>query len=117
MGSIYSRYLANPENYSAKKEIFKPVAYSLSKSAQNMLFKEACRSLSNSLFRINMVTLGGVFLNQNKEFVLKYSSKVPLKKMVDLSDIENCLNWIIFESPNIVNGSEFLIDGGWSLAN
>ena len=64
-----------------------------------------------------MVTLGGVFLNQNKEFVLKYSTKVPLKKMVDLSDIENCLNWIIFESPNIVNGSEFLIDGGWSLAN
>ena len=117
MGSIYSRYLANPENYSAQKEIFKPVAYSLSKSAQNMLFKEACRSLSNSLFRINMVTLGGVFLNQDKEFVLKYSSKVPLKKMVDLSDIENCLNWIIFKSPNIVNGSEFLIDGGWSLAN
>ena len=117
IGSIYSRYLPNPENYSTKQRIFKPVAYSLSKSAQNILFKEAVRSLSNEQFRINMVTLGGVYLDQNKEFVLKYSSKVPLKKMVNLSDIENCLNWIIFNSPNIVNGSEFLVDGGWSLAN
>ena len=64
-----------------------------------------------------MITLGGVHLDQNNEFVTKYSSTVPLKRMVNLSDIENCLNWIIFESPNIVNGSEFLIDGGWSLAN
>ncbi len=117
MGSIYSRYLPNPENYSSNKKIFKPVAYSLSKSAQNILFKEACRSLSHSNFRINMITLGGVYLNQNKEFVTQYSSKVPLKRMVHLNDIESCLNWIIFKSPNIVNGSEFLVDGGWSLAN
>ncbi len=117
MGSIYSRHLPNPENYSSKNNIFKPVAYSLSKSAQNILFKEACRSLSHSNFRINMVTLGGVYLDQNKEFVFKYSSKVPIKRMVNLSDIENCLNWIVFKSPNVVNGSEFLVDGGWSLAN
>jgi len=117
MGSIYSRNLPNPENYSKQKDIFKPIAYSLSKSAQNILFKEACRSVSNEDFRINMITLGGVHLDQNNEFVTKYSSTVPLKRMVNLSDIENCLNWIIFESPNIVNGSEFLVDGGWSLAN
>ena len=64
-----------------------------------------------------MITLGGVYLDQNKEFVNQYSSKVPLKRMVHLNDIENCLNWIVFKSPNIVNGSEFLVDGGWSLAN
>ena len=117
IGSIFSRKLPNPENYSNEGNIFKPIAYALSKAAQNMLFKEACRTLSSEKLRINMVTLGGVYTGQNNFFVEKYTSKVPMKKMVNLKDIEDCLNWIIFKSPQIVNGCEFLVDGGWTLAN
>lgn len=117
IGSIYSRNLPDPSNYSKKGDVYKPVAYSLSKAAQNMLFKEACRTISNEKLRINMITLGGVYTNQNDSFVEKYSSKVPIKKMTTLKDIENCLNWIIFNSPNVINGCELLVDGGWSLAN
>ena len=117
IGSIYSRNLPNPKNYSNEGNIFKPVAYSLSKAAQNILFKEACRTLSCEKLRINMVTLGGVYTGQNDDFVKKYTSKVPMKKMVNLNDIKDCLHWIIFKSPQIVNGCEFLVDGGWSLAN
>ena len=117
LGSIYSRKLPNPKNYSESNKVFKPVAYSLSKSAQNILFKEACRSLTSKKFRINMITLGGVYTGQDKFFVNKYIDKVPVKKMVDLNEIEDCLKWLIFESPIIINGSDFLIDGGWSLAN
>ena len=82
IGSIFSRNLPNPENYSSEGNIFKPVAYSLSKAAQNILFKEACRTLSCEKLRINMLTLGGVYTGQNKYFVEKYTSKVPMKKMV-----------------------------------
>ena len=117
IGSIYSRHLPNPFNYSSNGNVYKPVAYSLSKAAQNMLFKEACRTISNTKFRINMITLGGVYTNQNDIFVEKYSSKIPIKKMTTLKDIENCLNWIIFKSPVVLNGCELLVDGGWSLAN
>ncbi len=117
IGSIFSRKLPSPENYSKEGNIFKPVAYSLSKAAQNILFKEACRTLSCEKLRINMITLGGVYTGQNNDFVEKYSSKVPMKKMVNLNDIVDCLSWIIFKSPQIVNGCEFLVDGGWTLAN
>tara|TARA_B100000242_G_C42938692_1_gene435288 strand:+ start:63 stop:821 length:759 start_codon:yes stop_codon:yes gene_type:complete len=117
LGSIYSRHLPDPFNYSIKGDTYKPVAYSLSKAAQNMLFKEACRTISNNKLRINMITLGGVYTNQNFKFVERYSSKVPIKKMVTLNDIENCLDWIIFKSPKAINGCELIVDGGWSLAN
>tara|TARA_B100000242_G_scaffold145660_1_gene103837 strand:- start:660 stop:1418 length:759 start_codon:yes stop_codon:yes gene_type:complete len=117
IGSIFSRNLPNPENYSDDGNIFKPVAYSLAKAAQNILFKEACRTLSCEKLRINMLTLGGVYTGQNNNFVEKYTSKVPMKKMVNLNDITDCLNWIIFKSPQVVNGCEFLVDGGWTLAN
>ena len=69
IGSIFSRNLPNPENYSNEGNIFKPVAYALSKAAQNMLFKEACRTLSCEKLRINMLTLGGVYTGQNNYFV------------------------------------------------
>ena len=117
VGSIFSRNLPNPRNYSEKGDIYKPIAYSLSKSAQNILFKEACRSLSCENLRINMLTMGGVQTGQNEAFVKKYISQVPLNKMVSLNDIADCLNWMIFKSPPMVNGCEFLLDGGWTLAN
>ncbi len=117
MGSIFSRNLPNPKNYSEEGNIYKPVAYSLSKSAQNILFKEACRSISGERLRINMLTMGGVQTDQNESFVKKYISQVPINKMVSLNDILDCLNWLIFKSPSMVNGCEFLLDGGWTLAN
>jgi len=117
IGSIFSRNLPNPKNYSEKGNIYKPVAYSLSKSAQNILFKEACRTISGEKLRINMLTMGGVHTGQNESFVKNYISQVPLNKMVSLSDILECLNWLIYKSPTMVNGCEFLLDGGWTLAN
>ena len=117
MGSIFSRNLPNPKNYSEGGNIYKPVAYSLAKSAQNILFKEACRTISGERFRINMLTMGGVETGQNPSFIKKYISQVPISKMVSLNDILDCLKWLIFESPEMVNGCEFLLDGGWSLAN
>lgn len=117
MGSIFSRNLPNPKNYSESGNIYKPVAYSLSKSAQNILFKEACRTISGERLRINMLTMGGVQTGQNENFIKNYISQVPINKMVSLNDILECLNWLIFESPTMVNGCEFLLDGGWTLAN
>ena len=63
-----------------------------------------------------MITIGGVHSGQNKFFVNKYISQVPINKMVSLNDIADCLNWMIFKSPQMVNGCEFLLDGGWTLA-
>ena len=117
IGSIFSRNLPNPKNYSDEGNIYKPVAYSLAKAAQNILFKEACRTLSGEKLRINMITMGGVHTGQDESFINKYTSKVPMNKMVDLNEISDCLNWMIFKSPKIINGCEFLIDGGWTLAN
>ena len=68
------------ENYSNDGNIFKPVAYSLSKAAQNILFKEACRTLSCEKLRINMITLGGVYTGQNNDFVAKIHFKSTNEK-------------------------------------
>jgi len=117
IGSIYSRNLPNLNNYSEDQSLYKPVAYSLSKAAQNILFKETCRTVSTKNFRINMITFGGVNTNLDDKFIEKYSSQVPLNRMVSPKDVVDCIKWLLLDSPEIVNGSEFLVDGGWSLAN
>lgn len=117
VGSIYSKKLPIHEIYSTENTLFKPLAYSLSKSAQNMLMQEAVRLFSSDKIRINMISFGGVFSNQSEKFVKKYSEKVPINRMVNLLEVIDAFSWVIEKSPQSFNGSDLLIDGGWSCAN
>ena len=117
VGSIYSKKLPIHEIYSSDNTLFKPLAYSLAKSAQNILMKEAVRIFSSEKIRINMISFGGVFSNQSDKFVRNYSKKVPINRMVSLLEVIDAFSWVIEKSPQSFNGSDLLMDGGWSCAN
>ena len=60
---------------------FKPVAYSASKSALLNLTRYLATYWAPKGVRVNTITLGGVFNNQDVEFLRGYQSKVPLGRM------------------------------------
>lgn len=65
--------------------------------------------------RVNAVSPGGVFDNQNEIFVEQYSKKVPLGRMATPSDIAPAIAFLLSDHSNYITGHNLIIDGGWSI--
>jgi NAD(P)-dependent dehydrogenase (short-subunit alcohol dehydrogenase family) len=64
---------------------------------------------------INCISPGGVFNNQSKTFVKKYSKINPSKKMANRKDLLGLINFLISDESNYIIGQNVKIDGGHSV--
>jgi NAD(P)-dependent dehydrogenase (short-subunit alcohol dehydrogenase family) len=65
--------------------------------------------------RVNTVSPGGVFDNQNEIFVNQYSKKVPLGRMATPLDIAPSIAFLLSDESKYITGQNLIIDGGWSI--
>jgi len=65
--------------------------------------------------RINCVSPGGIFDNQNVSFVRNYASKVPLKRMAMPEDISSSICFLLGEGAKYITGHNLIVDGGWTI--
>ena len=65
--------------------------------------------------RVNSVSPGGIFDNQNPIFVEKYSNKTPLKRMGFPADIAPSVVFLLSDDASYITGHNLVIDGGWSV--
>ena len=65
--------------------------------------------------RINTVSPGGVFDNQNKIFVKRYLQKTPLKRMAKPDDISNAVIFLASDLSSYITGTNLIVDGGFSI--
>jgi NAD(P)-dependent dehydrogenase (short-subunit alcohol dehydrogenase family) len=65
--------------------------------------------------RVNTVSPGGVFDNQNEIFVKQYSKKVPLRRMANPLDIAPSVAFLLSDESKYITGHNLIIDGGWSI--
>ena len=65
---------------------------------------------------VNAISPGGLYSNQPKEFVKKYSKKVVLgKRMANTEDLIGTLLFLLSDASKYINGQNIVVDGGWSL--
>lgn len=64
--------------------------------------------------RINCVSPGGVFDNQNPLFVKNYENKVPLKRMANSEDISPTVCFLLSDYSLYITGQNIMVDGGWT---
>jgi NAD(P)-dependent dehydrogenase (short-subunit alcohol dehydrogenase family) len=64
--------------------------------------------------RINCVSPGGIFDNQNPIFVQNYNNKVPMKRMGTPSDISPAIVFLLSDETTYITGQNLIIDGGWT---
>ncbi len=64
--------------------------------------------------RINCVSPGGIFDNQNPLFVSQYENKVPLRRMGKPSDIAPAVGFLLSGESSYITGQNLMVDGGWT---
>ena len=67
--------------------------------------------------RFNMISFGGIDLDQDLEFKKRYNSLTPSGSMVKLEEVYSIFEFMISGSPISMNGANIVVDGGWTCAN
>jgi len=65
--------------------------------------------------RVNCISPGGLFANQDPEFVANYVYKTPLARMANADDIAESTLFMISQNAGYITGHNLIIDGGFTL--
>ncbi len=112
--SIYGEFLPRFEIYKNTK-MSMPMYYALVKSSIIMMSRFLAKEFLQAKVRINTISPGGVFDYQNKTFLKRYSQYCSNKKLLDPSDLEGLVEFLISDASKKITGQDFVIDDGYTL--
>jgi NAD(P)-dependent dehydrogenase (short-subunit alcohol dehydrogenase family) len=92
-----------------------PVAYAAIKGALVNLTRYLAAYYGPHNIRVNSISPGGIFDNQNEIFVSNYNKKVPLRKMGEPEDIAAAAHFLLADDAAYITGHNLMVDGGWSI--
>lgn len=118
IASIYGMVSPDQDLYEYRRErgetFYKPVAYSVSKSAVYGLTRYLAAYWGHRQVRVNAVTPAGVFNDQDPEFLEAYLRKVPLGRMADETDCNGAIVFLLSDAARYITGSNLVVDGGFT---
>jgi len=91
-----------------------PAAYSAIKGGLVNLTRYISAYFGPQQVRVNTVSPGGIFDNQNITFVQNYEKKVPMRRMGTPDDIAPSVVFLLSEEAKYITGQNLIIDGGWT---
>jgi NAD(P)-dependent dehydrogenase (short-subunit alcohol dehydrogenase family) len=95
-------------------EFYKPIAYSVSKSALYNLTRYLATYWAKSGVRVNTLTLAGVWNDQPQEFLDAYERRMPVGRMADVQEVVGPVVFLASDASSYVTGANLVADGGWS---
>jgi NAD(P)-dependent dehydrogenase (short-subunit alcohol dehydrogenase family) len=113
MGSIYGMVSGDMGIYN-EGDRRTPEIYGASKAAVINLTKYFSAYMAPDNVRVNCISPGGIFNHQDKDFVTKYSNKVPMNRMGFEDELSSTLEYLLSSESSYVTGQNIAVDGGFT---
>ena len=114
LSSIYGVVAPKFHIYS-EVDMTMPIEYAAVKSAIQHLSKYAVSYVSNSNFRVNCVSIGGIYDGQPDAFLESYKHETLGKGMLDTNDVVGTILFLLADHSQYVNGQNIIVDDGFTL--
>lgn len=113
IASIYGIFAPDWNLYEGT-DMNNPAAYGSSKAGLIQLTRWLSTQLAPQV-RVNSISPGGIFRNQEKEFVKRYEAKTPLGRMATEDDLKGAISFLATDLSKYVTGQNLSVDGGWGV--
>jgi len=93
----------------------KPITYSVIKSGLVGMTKYLATYWSANGVRVNALSPGGIYEEQNADFVKKISDLIPLGRMAKSNEYRSAVQFLCSDASSYMTGQNIVIDGGRSV--
>jgi NAD(P)-dependent dehydrogenase (short-subunit alcohol dehydrogenase family) len=114
IGSIHGALAPDFTVYNGT-QMTSPVGYAAIKGGVLQLTRYLASYHGRSGVRVNTLSPGGIFADQNPVFVQNYKDRVPMGRMGLPEDISGGLVFLLSDASKYMTGQNLIIDGGWSI--
>jgi NAD(P)-dependent dehydrogenase (short-subunit alcohol dehydrogenase family) len=93
---------------------FKPFSYSVIKHGLIGLTKYLATYLAEFGIRVNTLSPGSIFNDQDPEFLINLKNRIPLNRLAKVDEYKGAIQFLTSDSSSYMTGQNLIIDGGRS---
>jgi len=91
-----------------------PPDYFFHKGGMLNFTRFAAAKLGTSKVRVNVISPGGFYTNQDERFVARYSAKTMLGRMANSTDLQGAIIFLASDASAYITGASLIVDGGYT---
>ena len=118
ISSIYGVVSPDQNLYEYRRQrgdnFYKPVTYSVSKSAILNLTRYLAVYWAKKAIRVNTLVIAGVYNNQDDNFLSNYRSRIPIGRMAEKNEYVGACIFLASKASQYMTGAQLVVDGGWT---
>jgi len=96
-------------------EMTMPAAYSAIKGGVVNFTRYLASYYAAYGVRVNCVSPGGIFNDQNNIFVKQYENKVPMGRLGKPKEVAGPVSFLLSDESSYITGHNLMVDGGWAV--
>lgn len=109
------RLYRQPQVMREEEQPVKPVTYSVIKHGLIGLTKYLATYWADHGVRVNAISPGGVFNNQDPAFVERLTRLIPMGRMADVDEYRAAVQFLCSDASSYMTGQNLVMDGGRSV--
>jgi len=95
-----------------EQQLVKPVSYCVLKAGLLGLTRYLATYWASNGVRVNAISPGGVYANQDTDFVQRLSDLIPLGRMAHQEEYKAAVIFLVSDASSYMTGANLVVDGG-----